>query len=245
MDDAEPLENPRHLAPMPIEPRFLLLQIRDADDPVRHQEIDCFLRSLRCHPDQLDVHSLLEGAPASATEQRAQVVLIGGSGRYSAIGESDWLLRTLDLLRDLHSRSRPVFASCWGFQAMARALGGRVERDPQRAELGTLAVRLTAEGIRDPLFGPLGHEFPAHMGHEDSVTSLPADALSLAFSDRSDHQAFCFPGRPSTALSFIQNWIGLVCWRGCKPIQSTSSESPAFRCPFSPNVAWKRARRTA
>ena len=129
-------------------------------------------------------------------------MLIGGSGRYSAIGEGDWLLRTLDLLRDLHSRSRPVFASCWGFQAMARALGGTVERDPQRAELGTLPVRLTEAGARDPLFGPLGQEFPAHMGHEDSVTRLPEKAVSLACSERSAHQAFCFPDRPIYCTQF-------------------------------------------
>ena len=61
-------------------------------------------------------------------------MLIGGSGAYSATGEGKWLDRTLDLLRDLVEASQPTFASCWGFQAMARALGGHVVTDLQRAE---------------------------------------------------------------------------------------------------------------
>ena len=113
-----------------------------------------------------------------------------------------WIDETLDLLRSLHEQSHPVFASCWGFQAMARALGGVVQRDPKRAELGTLSVSLTQEGIEDPLFGPLGRQFVAHMGHEDSVVRLPADARPLAFSERAEHQAFCFPGKPIYCTQF-------------------------------------------
>jgi len=187
---------------MAISPQYLLLQIRNSDDPIRRQELNCFLRRLNCEPGQLKTHDLLRGPPSAVTWQRADVVLIGGSGHYSAIGQADWLLQTLDLLRALHDRAHPVFASCWGFQAMARAMGGRLQKDSHRAELGTLPVRLTTEGTQDPLFGALGEEFPAHMGHEDSVVRLPDGAVPLAYSDRAEYQAFCFPGRPIYCTQF-------------------------------------------
>ena len=34
--------------------RFMLLQVRNADDPMRQQEADCFAEALCCDPPQLD-----------------------------------------------------------------------------------------------------------------------------------------------------------------------------------------------
>ena len=74
--------------------------------------------------------------------------------------------------------AKPAFASCWGFQALARALGGEVVTDLVRAEVGTFEIQLTAAGRSDPLFGPLGERFLAQLGHQDVVTRLPADNRS-------------------------------------------------------------------
>ena len=83
------------------------------------------------------------------------MLLLGGSGHYSAAGEGEWLERALDLMREIHRLAKPTFASCWGFQAMARAMGGRCVHDLPNAEVGTIEVELTAAGREDPLFGNL------------------------------------------------------------------------------------------
>ena len=103
--------------------RYLLLQIRDERDPMRQQEVECFSRIIGCRPDKILVHDMLGSKTPTAEVSRCDIVLIGGSGDYSAVDDSDWLDRALDLMRSLHDDGKPTFASCWGFQAMARAMG--------------------------------------------------------------------------------------------------------------------------
>jgi GMP synthase (glutamine-hydrolysing) len=105
-------------------------------------------------------------------------------------------------MREIHRREKPTFASCWGFQAMARAMGGRCVHDLPNAEIGTIHVSLTDAGRRDPLFGTLPPMFAAQAGHEDHVVALPPDAMLLASSPRVKEQAFRFEGRPIYCTQF-------------------------------------------
>jgi GMP synthase (glutamine-hydrolysing) len=180
---------------------YLLLQIRDVDDPIRSQEVDSFALCLGCDVGRISCRDLLAGPPSLADVRRHDVVFIGGSGRYSATSDEPWLHQTLDFLRELFESGTAVFASCWGFQAFSRALGGTVVTDPQHAELGTLSVSLTTAGSNDPVFGLPDVEFLAQMGHEDSVTMLPEEATLLAVSDRAN-QAIGFADRPVYATQF-------------------------------------------
>ncbi len=182
--------------------RYLLLQARDLDDPMCPQEVGCFARALQCAPEQIRAFDLLNGRPNRRQWDAVDMVLLGGSGDYSVAQGGPWLAHVLDAMRDLHARSKPTFASCWGFQAMAKALGGDVVTDLTRAELGTLKLRLTEAGEHDPLFGPLGSTPLVHMGHQDIVDRLPADAVLLASTDRVENQAFRFAGKPIYCTQF-------------------------------------------
>ena len=159
--------------------RFLLLQIRNPDDPMRQQEVQSFSRALGVPLQAISVFDLLGEALRPEDLEAADVFLLGGSGDYSAAVDAPWLDRALDDLRLLHEFRKPTFASCWGFQAMARAMGGRVVHDPNRAEIGTIELTLTDAGREDPLFGPLGSPFSGHAGHEDCVDELPPNATLL------------------------------------------------------------------
>jgi GMP synthase (glutamine-hydrolysing) len=182
--------------------RFLLLQMRNADDPMREHEVQCFARSLRCPRDHIRVLDLLSGVPSQRELNQADVVLLGGSGDYSVAKGGPWLPAALETMRGLYESSKPTFASCWGFHAMARALGGEVVTDHDRAEVGTVTLELTSEGSRDPVFGPLGPRFQAQIGHEDIVTQLPRGAILLASSDRVPNEAFRFEGKPIYCTQF-------------------------------------------
>jgi GMP synthase (glutamine-hydrolysing) len=182
--------------------RYLLLQSRDRDDPIREQEVCCFARALECDAGRIDVVDLIHEVPAAARLRAADVVLMGGSGDYSVAAGGPWLDGALDAMHELYELAIPTFASCWGFQALARALGGEVVTDLARAEVGTFEIQLTAAGRRDPLFGPLGERFLAQLGHQDVVTRLPADAVLLATSGRGVNQAFTFPGKPIYCTQF-------------------------------------------
>tara|TARA_Y100000588_G_scaffold91_2_gene97 strand:- start:5205 stop:5795 length:591 start_codon:yes stop_codon:yes gene_type:complete len=140
--------------------------------------------------------------PSKSALKRADVVLLGGSGEYSVVRGGPWLSGALDTMVDLYAEGRPTFASCWGFQAMAKALGGTVVTDRSRAEVGTALVKLTREGEADPVFGPLGKRFRVPIGHEDVVTEIPEGARLLASSDLVENQAFVFVGKPIYATQF-------------------------------------------
>ena len=112
------------------------------------QEVDCFSDSLKCDPAQITVFDLISGCPTTEYLSRFDVVLLGGSGDYSVAEGGEWLPPALQAMRELYDMGIPTFASCWGFQAMAAALGGEVITDMSRAELGTVEVFLTDEGKR-------------------------------------------------------------------------------------------------
>jgi GMP synthase (glutamine-hydrolysing) len=187
---------------MPATPRFLLLQMRNAGDPMREHEICCFAESLGSHADQLATVDLISVDISDHQLHHCDVVLIGGAGDYSVATGGPWLERAMDLMRRLCDLSKPTFASCWGFQAMARALGGEVIHDRDRAEVGTLELTLTDAGRLDPVFGPLGDRFYAQLGHEDRVVTLPANAELLATGERTRHQAYRITGKPIYATQF-------------------------------------------
>lgn len=182
--------------------RYLLLQVRNPEDPMRGHEVNSFARVLNTTRERIGVLDLLTEDLSDATFESTDMFLLGGSGHYSAAGEGVWLERSLEIMRRLRHAEKPVFASCWGFQAMARALGGRVEKDLSRAEVGTHHLFLTPAGRDDPLFGPLGESFGGQMGHEDCVMELPEGATLLASSKRHEMQAYRFDGAPIYCTQF-------------------------------------------
>jgi GMP synthase (glutamine-hydrolysing) len=187
---------------MPHRLRYLLLQVRNPDDPMRQHEVRSFARALAAEPEQIRVFDMLAGELTGRELAGADMFLLGGSGHYSAAGEGEWLVRALDSLRLVHEARQPTFASCWGFQALARALGGRVVKDLSHAEVGTHELCLTEDGKTDPVFGPLGECFDAQMGHEDRVVELPPGAVRLAYSQLVENQAYRFDDRPIYCTQF-------------------------------------------
>lgn len=182
--------------------RYLLLQVRNSDDPMREHEVASFARVLATKPEQIGVFDLLNGRLRPGDFADADMFLLGGSGHYSVVDDGQWIERALDSLRDVHASGKPVFASCWGFQALARALGGRVIKDLAHAEVGTHELFLTDEGKADPVFGPFGESFHGQMGHEDHVIELPPGTTLLASSERVTNQAYRFNDRPIYCTQF-------------------------------------------
>ena len=183
-------------------PRYLLLQVRNQDDLMRPQEVRCFAQALACDTAQIRVFDLLGGSPTATQLAQSDVVFLGGSGDYSVAEGGSWLPAALEVMCELHRLSKPTFASCWGFQAMARAMGGEVITDLARAEVGSIEVNLTEAGRADSLFSGLGECFRAQMGHKDIVVRLPQDAILLASSQRVANQAFRFRGKPIYCTQF-------------------------------------------
>jgi len=122
-------------------------------------------------------------------EVEGLVVMGGPMGVY----ESDkypFITGECSFIAEIVRRNRPVLGVCLGAQLLAKALGARVFPG-HKLEVGFGFVNLTAEGNRDPLFGPEGPQIPVFHWHGDTF-DLPQGATLLASSTQYPHQAFRF-----------------------------------------------------
>ncbi len=100
------------------------------------------------------------------------------SGSPASVHDTDpWVAQLLDLIRDIYAQRLPMFGACFGHQAIALALGGRVGPNPNGWVFGlthTDIVHKTSwmQGL------PAGlKQYGAHI---EQVTLLPKNAVVLS-----------------------------------------------------------------
>jgi GMP synthase (glutamine-hydrolysing) len=184
--------------------RFRLLQARLPGDPVREEERQAFAARLGVPIKDLVPFDLL-AAPEIAFDpvtDGVDAVLVGGSGAFSVTDDAPWIRPFADTVAALADRGFPTFASCFGFQAMVMGLGGRVDHDPDAAEVGSFDLTLEPAAEADPLFGELPPRFVAQQGHKDRAFTLPSGLVHLARSERCPYQAVRAGAHPVWATQF-------------------------------------------
>ena len=185
------------------DPRILLIQAREPGDPILEHEFECFVDRTQVSPEAFTAVNLAESRVSSDLLAEIDLVTVGGAGDYSIVERNfDWYGDLIDLIDVVLARDIPMFASCFGFHALVKALGGQLVTDPECGEIGTHAIRLTEQGAADDFFGQLPETFDAQLGHKDSVVELPDDLVCLAASDRCAVQAVRVPGKPIYATQF-------------------------------------------
>jgi GMP synthase (glutamine-hydrolysing) len=168
--------------------RVLILQAGSADPEVRARRGDYpewFARHLAPRVEVRVVRPYQERIPPLAPFHG---VLMTGSPD-SVTAPEPWMDDAAAYMLAA-ARTRPVLGVCFGHQLLARALGGRVERNPRGREAGTVEVHLTEAGTRDPLFAGTPRTLLVQETHADHVVELPSEAALLAGNDFSPVQAF-------------------------------------------------------
>ncbi len=182
--------------------RVLLIQAR-TDASILEQELSCFADRTKLSKSQFNSRNVVEGTGLTHDiVDNIDVCMIGGAGEFSAVDDYPWMDELLEFIRVLVRRDTPLFGSCWGHQLAARALGGVVIHDLEKAEMGCREIELTEAGMRDDLLGKFPRRFFANMGHHDRVTKLPPGAVELARSESQPHQAFRLVGAPVYGTQF-------------------------------------------
>lgn len=120
---------------------------------------------------------------------RCDGVIVTGS-HSMVTDEEAWSRHTAEWLADVVKQEVPLLAICYGHQLLAKALGGVSGYHPKGMEIGTVEIELTDDAKDDPLFGGLPKRFKAHTIHSQTVLTLPADALRLAFNAHDENHAF-------------------------------------------------------
>lgn len=183
--------------------RILLIQARSADDPMIDHELEAFASRCELDRDRFVTFNIAVDDADSFDLGDVDAVMVGGSGDFSLVsGGFDWHQQYLDLLRRILEVRLPMFASCFGFQGIVQALGGRLRGDEDRAEIGTFEIELTDGGRADPLFGDLPPTFDAQLGHNDSAVELSEELIHLARSECCEYQAIRVRNRPVVATQF-------------------------------------------
>ena len=136
-------------------------------------------------PSTMTVPELLARRPTA-------VILSGGPSSVYAEGapQVDPALFAADL---------PVFGICYGFQAMAQALGGTVERTGL-SEFGRTQLTVTDPSVR--LFAGLPEQLSVWMSHGDSVSAAPPGFTVCATTEGAPVAAFEDAGRGLAGVQF-------------------------------------------
>lgn len=115
-----------------------------------------------------------------------EVYLITGCNR-SVYEDEPWILNLLQWIREAAARRAFIVGICFGHQAIAQALGGKVEQYAGGWGVGIRESRILDEGFRK-FFA----EGTMHLlyNHHDQVLCLPDGACPLATSDFCRYEAF-------------------------------------------------------
>jgi len=136
-------------------------------------------------PSTVSVAEIRERAPKG-------LVLSGGPASVYEEGAPEFPTQLLDL-------EIPLLGICYGMQAMALALGGRVET-AEAGEFGRTDLVLTGGGGR--LLGGLPEEQTCWMSHRDAVFEAPDGFTPLASSPSSPVAAYELPDRGLYGIQF-------------------------------------------
>lgn len=111
-------------------------------------------------PTDLDAHDafMITGSPLSVLDEHVF---------------TDDLLR---FIQRCDEEKKPLMGACFGHQAIALALGGKVERSSGGYNVG---IEQTHFHTRTPWMTPSRVEVPMYVFHEDQVTQLPDDCTLL------------------------------------------------------------------
>ena len=134
------------------------------------EKVAAALQPLR--PDwRVDVYMAMAGDLPPQPETLDGIVITGSPA--SVNDTLHWIPPLLDLIRRLDAQCRPMLGLCFGHQAIAAALGGRVGRSPGGWRLGTATTRID---VPQPWMDPPARELTLFAAHNEQVLQPPPRA---------------------------------------------------------------------
>ena len=116
------------------------------------------------------------------------LVVLGGPMSVNDTKKHPHLTTELRVIEEAMERDFPILGVCLGAQLIARALGGRVQRNREK-EIGWYDVSRTRNACEDPVLGHFKDSEKLFQWHGDTF-ELPRGAVHLATSPACSNQAF-------------------------------------------------------
>lgn len=142
------------------------------------------------------------------------LILMGGTMSANDEVRFPFLKNELKAIEYWLKTDRPLLGICLGCQLMARVLGSRIY-PAESAEIGWYPVKLTKDGLQDPLFSGFAPDLLLFKWHYDTF-DLPKSTHLLASSQKIKHQAFrygsrayAFQSHPEMDEDLINFWVDI------------------------------------
>ncbi len=174
---------------------FLLLASR-AEDIAADEEYRAYLRFGGLKEAQLR-RIRLEAGPLPDLELSDYSGVIVGGSPFTSSDPAEQKTETqhrvegelAGLLDRIVARDFPFLGACYGVGTLGRHQGAVIDRTYGEG-LGGVTIKLTADGMQDPLLAGLSERFAAFVGHKEACTVLPGHAVLLAGSATCPVQMF-------------------------------------------------------
>jgi len=169
-----------------MNPRVLIVQNEETDPPA------LVAKWLKSAGIDLDIVRGYNGEqiPTSVPVEYDGVIALGGYMSANDDDEHAWLTEERSLLTDVVANDIPFFGICLGGQMLATAVGGVVEKSPNK-EIGISHFTVSESMADDKVFAPLaGKDVIAAQWHVDYISDLPDDVHVFAGNDVCPVQAY-------------------------------------------------------
>lgn len=183
--------------------KVLLLQIREGGQ-VREEEHASFAAYSGLEPQQIEVLNVFDTPEFQETvADDYDALFVGGASEANVLktDEFPFVDNCKALLGHCAETSKPVFASCFGFQLAVLALGGEILHKDDDFEMGTLPILLTDHSLDDPLFRDVPNGFAAVSVHRQYAADLPSSCEVIAYTSQCIH-VLRVKGKPFWAFQF-------------------------------------------
>ena len=174
----------------------------------RHGDYPAMFRALLGDGYDAEAFDVRAGEWPDAAAFDAAIITGSAAGVY----ETDpWIGDLLDWIRGAKGRTR-LIGICFGHQAMAQALGGRVEKSDRGWGVGLHRYDVVSS---EPWMTPPASTVAIPVSHQDQVTAKPADArvlLTSAFTPFAglawDDDAISLQGHPEFTPAYAADLTG-------------------------------------
>jgi len=188
-----------------------------------------FATFLSMHGIDWTLVALDEGEPVPG-DPRAFSGLGFMGGPMSANDELPWTQPVLELMREAVDAQVPVIGHCLGGQMLARATGGKVQKNPVK-EIGWVPLAIEESPVSRQWLDGAASPFNAFQWHEDTF-AIPPGATRILTGENCPNQAYVLDDRHlgmqchvEITAEMIVTWLRI----GISDIDENLGRSPAVQ----------------